>query len=71
MKKHEREKHGIDNAKFIRKDREVKIECSKCSQQFQSTHALNEHIVICIGRDLYRYGRNTTPNWKLHLMWQT
>ena len=61
MKKHEREKHGIDNAKFIRKDREVKIECTKCLQQFQSPHTLNEHIVICLGKDLLRYGRNTAP----------
>ena len=44
LKKHEREKHGIDNAKFIRKDRQVKIECSKCSEQFESPLELNEHI---------------------------
>ena len=52
MKKHEREKHGVDNAKFIRKDRVVKIECSKCSEQFDTPHELNEHTVLCMGESL-------------------
>ena len=49
LKKHEREKHGIDNAKFIRKDRVVKIQCNKCSTNFETCSDLNEHIQECTG----------------------
>ena len=52
LKKHEREKHGIDNAKFIRKDRVIKIECSKCDAKFDSVQDLNEHTIICSGESL-------------------
>ena len=47
LKKHEREKHGIDNAKFIRKDKLVKIQCKKCTEMFETPLALNEHVIIC------------------------
>ena len=49
LKKHEREKHGIDNAKFIRKDKVIKIECTKCESKFETPLELNEHIITCIG----------------------
>lgn len=49
LKKHEREKHGVDNAKFIRKDRLVKIQCHKCEEKFDSPVLLNSHVIDCTG----------------------
>ena len=49
LKKHEREKHGIDNAKFIRKDKVIKIECTKCNDKFDNVTDLNEHVITCSG----------------------
>ena len=47
LKKHEREKHGIDNAKFIRKDKVVKIQCLKCHEQCDNPMELNNHVITC------------------------
>ena len=47
LKKHEREKHGIDNAKFIRKDKVIKIECTKCETKFETPLELNDHLMTC------------------------
>ena len=59
LKKHEREKHGVDNAKFIRKDKIVKIQCSKCEESFESAAGLNDHVITCIGES--RKARGSCP----------
>lgn len=51
LKKHEREKHGIDNAKFIRKDKLLKIECEKCASGFETCQDLNQHVITCLEKD--------------------
>ena len=50
FKKHEREKHGIDNIHRKRIVKSLKLECSKCSENFNETIKLNEHAKDCEGQ---------------------
>ena len=47
FKKHEREKHGIDNIFRKRIVKPLKINCSKCSNSFESVSDLNDHAINC------------------------
>ena len=47
FKKHEREKHGIDNIFRKRIVKPLKINCSKCSMAFESVSDLNVHVIAC------------------------
>ena len=47
FKKHEREKHGIDNISRKRIVKPLKINCSKCSSNFNSVVELNIHATTC------------------------
>ena len=47
FKKHEREKHGIDNIYRKRIVKPLKINCSKCSASFETVSQLNDHATIC------------------------
>ena len=49
FKKHEREKHGIDNIHRKRIIKELKLECPKCLEGFEDTMELNSHAVECEG----------------------
>ena len=49
FKKHEREKHGIISANFVQRRKPVKIECSKCLQEFKTPTELNQHTIDCLG----------------------
>ena len=49
FKKHEREKHGIDNIHRKRIIKELKLECPKCFEGFEDTVKLNSHTVECEG----------------------
>ena len=49
FKKHEREKHGIISATFVKRRKPVKIECSNCSAKFDNAKDLNIHTVQCLG----------------------
>ena len=49
FKKHEREKHGIISATFVKRRKPIKIECSNCSAKFDTAKDLNIHTVQCLG----------------------
>ena len=66
FKKHEREKHGIDNIHRKRIIKQLKLECSKCSASgFEDTVKFNQHISECegISKDF--------PCPKCDLLWAT
>ena len=47
FKKHEREKHGIENISRKRILKPLKVECSKCQKVFKETWELNRHVKEC------------------------
>lgn len=49
FKKHEREKHGIDNIHRKRIVKPLKMTCQKCSIEFEDLNELNLHVTKCEG----------------------
>ena len=51
FKKHEREKHGIDNINRKRNAKPQLIECTKCNTEFETVRLLHDHVVTCQGEN--------------------
>ena len=63
MRRHERDKHGIQNLKFRRVDRTVKIQCLKCDKTFDKAETLNSHIIECLGEEREFQCQNCDKTW--------
>ena len=63
MRRHERDKHGIQNLKFRRVDRTVRIQCLKCDKNFDNVEILNNHIIECLGEQKDFQCQNCDKTW--------